>query len=121
MAKVIIMGDFNAELESKSLQSLLEDNKLHVFLNYKDIKYTKIPGSHKYQGNWSVIDHILISTSLLEGNNTLSHKICHMDFLLEEDKTYSGFKPNRTYAGPRYKGGTSDHLPVLLTITPKQD
>ena len=38
-------------------------------------------------------------------------------FLLEEDKSYLGVKPRRTYIGPRYNGGVSDHLPILLKIS----
>jgi hypothetical protein len=37
-------------------------------------------------------------------------------FLLEEDKTYSGMKPFRTYSGYKYNGGFSDHLPVYVDI-----
>ena len=39
------------------------------------------------------------------------------EFLLEEDKSYLGVKPRRTYIGPRYNGGVSDHLPILLKIS----
>lgn len=38
-------------------------------------------------------------------------------FLLEADKSYLGVKPRRTYIGPRYNGGVSDHLPILLKIS----
>ena len=37
-------------------------------------------------------------------------------FLLEEDEKYYGKKPFRTYLGPRYHGGFSDHLPVYLDL-----
>jgi hypothetical protein len=37
-------------------------------------------------------------------------------FLLEEDEKYYGKKPFRTYLGPRYNGGISDHLPVYLDL-----
>ena len=35
-------------------------------------------------------------------------------FLLEPDTAWLGDKPRRTYAGPRYNGGLSDHLPIIL-------
>jgi hypothetical protein len=37
-------------------------------------------------------------------------------FLLEQDKRYLGLQPYRTYAGPRYIGGFSDHLPVYIDL-----
>jgi hypothetical protein len=37
------------------------------------------------------------------------------DFLLEEDKKGKK-RPYRTYMGPVYKGGFSDHLPVLIDL-----
>jgi hypothetical protein len=37
-------------------------------------------------------------------------------FLLEEDPSSLGSKPGRTFNGPRYSGGFSDHLPVFLTL-----
>ena len=37
-------------------------------------------------------------------------------FLLEEDKTYFGYKPCPTYRGPRYVGGYSDHLPIYIDL-----
>lgn len=36
-----------------------------------------------------------------------------MFFLLEEDKKYGGVKPHRTFLGPVYVGGISDHLPIV--------
>jgi hypothetical protein len=67
-----------------------------------------------------MIDQVLISESLL-GNNKLTYKpasisIFRDDFLLQEDETYGGFKPYRTFLGPRYVGGFSDHLPVTLEL-----
>ena len=35
-------------------------------------------------------------------------------FMCEPDKTYGGLRPFRTYQGPIYRGGYSDHFPVLL-------
>ena len=37
-------------------------------------------------------------------------------FLLTHDSAYAGQKPLRTYSGPRYLGGVSDHCPVLLRM-----
>ena len=36
------------------------------------------------------------------------------DCFLTEDRTHGGLKPLRTYSGPRYTAGVSDHLPIVL-------
>ena len=43
-------------------------------------------------------------------------KIADLPFLLEQDTKYGGLKPKRTYLGPYYHGGFSDHLPVYIDI-----
>ncbi|MBL7105412.1 MAG: endonuclease, partial [Bacteroidales bacterium] len=43
-------------------------------------------------------------------------KIFNPDFLFEEDMKYLGIKPFRTYSGPKYQGGFSDHLPIYLDL-----
>jgi hypothetical protein len=35
---------------------------------------------------------------------------------LEPDVAWLGDKPRRTYVGPRYNGGLSDHLPIILRL-----
>jgi len=121
-SKIILIGDFNSELTSNSIQYLMEGRHFSSLLNPDEIKFKTIGGSHKYQGHWSLIDHILISSSLACNSSMhLSHKIGHLNWMLEDDVSYSGIKPKRTYSGPRYLKGTSDHLPVILTIQYKKD
>lgn len=50
------------------------------------------------------------------GANPLMAAIFYRDFLLKDDDTYFGKKPFRTFIGPRYEGGYSDHLPVFIDI-----
>lgn len=121
-AKIIILGDFNASLQAESLHALISDHKLYSCLNPKKISGKAVAGTHKYQGTWSLIDHILISENLRNNPSIkIEHQIIQFDFLLEQDKAYSGIKPRRTYAGPRYIGGVSDHLPVILKIKSKKE
>lgn len=100
--KIIAMGDFNDEPK---------DSSLKVLSNYKNVSQ-EIDGTIKYRGKWQNFDQFITSQNL---NYTL--KTMKFDFLLEEDKSYGGLKPNRTYYGPIYHGGFSDHLPVLLTFS----
>lgn len=75
------------------------------------------PGSHKYQGEWNLLDQIIISASLTDTTATMhlvpgSVRIFAPPFLLTRDKTWRGRRPFRTYYGFKYEGGYSDHLPL---------
>lgn len=101
---LILMGDFNAENNSPQLKLLTRNH--HLIDRTARLK----PGTYKYQGEWSTLDHILTHTT------TLSHQETHilsLSFLTEPDPTNGGNKPHRTYLGPVYQGGVSDHLPVF--------
>lgn len=68
------------------------------------------PGTIKFQGKWEKID----GCPLLEGLRA-EERIFAPPCLLERD-SYGGEKPRRTFSGPRYLGGVSDHLPVIYLI-----
>lgn len=77
-----------------------------------------MPGSHKYQGQWSRLDQMIVSERLLSPQAPIrlrpgSFRVFDADFLLTEDKTWLGLRPFRAYYGYRYEGGFSDHLPIL--------
>lgn len=101
-AKCIVMGDFNDELKSRS-------HPLYA-AGMTDVTADARPGTYKYQGVWSTIDHLLITPPLL--NRLTGGGIAALPFMLEDDTTNGGKKPYRTFMGPRYVGGISDHLPV---------
>ncbi len=126
---ILIMGDFNDEPNGKSL---VED--LHSIIDYTQIENHKlyyippiiqdknVKGTYKYQANWNTIDQFIVSGNLINNNSLLKiqNGICHIctvPILLEDDATHLGKKPKRTYLGPRYLGGISDHLPIHLFLT----
>jgi len=127
-AKIIITGDFNDEPSDLSIISGLsayynfddpQNNRLYNPSHYlqKNI-YT---GSYKYKGSWNMLDQFIISGSLLDTTAGIysSQYDAHLyeaEYLLEKDDSYMGVKPYRTYLGPYYNGGYSDHLPVYLDI-----
>ena len=43
-------------------------------------------------------------------------KILPIPFLMTPDTGHAGLKPLRTYSGPRYLGGVSDHCPIWGTV-----
>lgn len=109
---IVIMGDFNDTPKNKSIMNL-DNNK---YLNRLENDH----GTHKYQGQWGVLDHIFVSNSLLDKNNKITVEgntnVFKQPFLLEEDKKYLGDKPFRTFVGFKYNGGFSDHLPVFINL-----
>lgn len=70
------------------------------------------PGTLKYHGRWEQIDWFFVSPAL----DSAAMNVFAPPFLLEPDAAWLGDKPRRTYVGPRYNGGLSDHLPIILTL-----
>jgi endonuclease/exonuclease/phosphatase family metal-dependent hydrolase len=122
---VVVMGDFNDGPFDKSLSQVLRaitDWGSPVPLDLYNLAAgyeTKNPvGSHKFRGQWNMLDQIIVSGSLLTGQTGLAasrecFSVFAAPFLLTEDTRYLGFEPFRTYKGPVYQGGFSDHLPVM--------
>lgn len=74
-------------------------------------------GTIRYEGNWELIDMFFVPPALA-GRCTM--EILAPSFLTVRDNVHSGDRPFRTWLGPRYIGGVSDHRPILLRITPPQ-
>ena len=125
--QVLIMGDFNDYPTNRSVRQILQaeapapatpplDDRLYHLLARKS-KEERNYGSYKYQGEWRLLDHLIVSGNLLKADAPLTTDEVHagvarLPFLLIPDKKFGGVQPFRTYIGPRYKGGISDHLPV---------
>jgi hypothetical protein len=123
-AKILLMGDFNATPKEKCFTDLLKTlpypgNENPEYLTNLSTQWTKsAPGTIRNAGQWEVFDQMICSHNLLTNNKLRigQSEICDFDFLLEPDPAYLGEKPFRTYLGPVYHGGTSDHLPVKVVI-----
>ena len=117
-AKIIITGDFNDEPTDSSIYYYLKAhsdtsfNDKGVLFNYMYEKKNNGEGSYKYRYEWNMLDQIIISKGLYNSKNKAT--ILKEDWLLKEDERYTGKTIYRTYYGPRYQGGFSDHLPVFL-------
>jgi hypothetical protein len=127
-ANIIIMGDFNDELGDESLlaiNKILGNDSIRngyslVNLSVKS-SLAVAEGTIKHEGSWNVFDQVLVSPAIITGSNGCKTRndraaIFRAGFLLEPDDSHSGFKPFRTYIGPAYHDGFSDHLPVSIII-----
>jgi hypothetical protein len=79
-------------------------------------------GSYNYRGNWNMLDQIIISRSVLSDRKGWhagygDGHILREEFLLYHDEKRQDYVPSRTYGGPNYFGGISDHLPVYFSLT----
>lgn len=99
-ARIVVMGDFNDT--DCTVAGIAEPP-------FKG--EPAAPGTLKYHGRWERIDHFFVSPTL-----DASMQIFAPEFLLEPDPAWLGPKPRRTYIGPRYNGGLSDHLPIIMML-----
>ncbi len=72
---------------------------------------TAAEGTIKYNGAWEKIDGYFA-----RGLN-ISETVFSDPLLSEPDRSFGGTKPHRTFSGPRYLGGISDHYPIVLVTT----
>lgn len=126
--KIIIMGDFNDYPTNKSITQVLEalpppaqtnGNKLYHLLARK-ARHRRF-GSYKYRGEWGLLDHLIVSGTLLDTSATIftgeaKAEVARLPYLLIKDEKYGGIQPFRTYHGMKYQGGYSDHLPVYVDL-----
>ena len=105
---VVAMGDFNDTPDSAPfdiIEGILYNKGLKLYENGR--------GTIRYEGKWELIDMFLTSKDLY-GRSVM--EIVEIPFLMVRDTRHSGMKPFRTYSGPRYIGGVSDHCPIILRV-----
>ncbi|MBO7192638.1 MAG: endonuclease/exonuclease/phosphatase family protein [Bacteroidales bacterium] len=103
---VITMGDFNDTPDAGTFGAIE-----NILVNKGIDLYEKGEGSIRYEGRWELIDMFMVSPEIEE--KTIM-EVCRVPFLMTWERKHPGEKPLRTYSGPQYIGGVSDHCPVLL-------
>ncbi len=124
-ANIVIMGDFNDMPDNRSIlmtllavpfecDQLTEEYTLNLY-NTAYKKYKSGYGTFFFQGNFNMLDQIIISKGLLDKKG-LDYNCDSFEIISNElNTTRSGqFKgaPFPTYGRGRYLGGYSDHFPV---------
>ncbi len=107
-ANIIAMGDFNDTPDADSF-SIIEG----TLVNMGTELHERGEGTIRYEGKWDLIDMFLVSRDMV---NFVDMEVCRVPFLMTWEKKHPGEKPLRTYSGPRYIGGVSDHCPIILKI-----
>lgn len=108
---VLLMGDFNSEPTDKIFQEIGKRLTSLMPQNRKELRQAQ--GTYYFRNIWGFLDHILVSTRLLSSIDK-SVNVGRFPFLLNEKGA-----PLRTYQGPIYKGGISDHLPIWVDLLSK--
>ena len=111
-AKIIVAGDFNDYHDSPALEYLYQHHLINISAGARGSHGAR--ATYRWHGEWRSLDQILLSESMQHPENAC--RIGDLPFLLEDDEKYGGKKPYRTYLGPRYLGGYSDHLPLVARI-----
>lgn len=106
---IVSMGDFNDTPHSPTF--MLAEG---ILVNKAVPLSERGEGSIRYRGKWELIDMFLVSDDIAENTEM---EIVKVPFLLVRDGNSAGKKPMRTYTGPAYSGGVSDHLPIVLKVT----
>lgn len=107
-SRIVAMGDFNDNLEGPQF-SVMD----RLMVNKALELHQKGEGTIRYEGRWDLIDMFMVSPAL---DRSSVMEIVRVPFLMTREKKHPGEKPFRTYSGPRYIGGVSDHCPVVLLI-----
>lgn len=122
---IVITGDFNAEPEEESMIIGLGVNteidqlkNTDLFNLMYDLRF--VAGTHSFENKWGILDQFIVSGNLLmkQSKTRIYHRtaqIFDMDFLIMEGAT-GARRPFRTYQGPKYIGGYSDHLPIIMDL-----
>lgn len=109
---IIFMGDLNDHPNNNAPKLISE--RLEPMISSLS---GPTQGTHYYNKEWGILDHIYISANLLDlksGVVSNSGKIYNFPFLMEEFK--GNIQPKRTFVGEKYIGGYSDHLPVSIEV-----
>ncbi len=126
-AKIIIMGDFNDEPSNKSLNEILmasgqkNSQNSNQLYNLMFDKHLLGYGTYYYKAGWNMLDNLIVSVALLDspGKYQLSFdggQIFSTRWMMYDNVKTGELTPNRSYSGPKYHGGYSDHLPVYMII-----
>ncbi len=104
---LVAMGDMNDTPDNPVYKELEP-----TLVNLAEPLARRGEGTIKYEGQWELIDMFFASPSARIG----PMRVLRIPFLMTPDGAYSGTKPLRTYSGPRYLSGVSDHCPITLRL-----
>ncbi|MCA1751812.1 MAG: hypothetical protein ABR572_07345 [Cryomorphaceae bacterium] len=121
---ILIMGDFNDYPNDISIIDHLRAKTTVEAAAPGDVINLSYPimykfGTHSFRGEWGVLDQIIVSQRFFTNGsmNIVPSDVGVFDapWLITRNAA-GGTTTYRTYMGPAYKGGYSDHLPTFIDI-----
>lgn len=122
----VIMGDLNDTPKNKSVKEGLKatsdstTSKATNLFNLVERLEKEGKGSHYYKGEKNMLDNLIVSTNLIGGKKLFVYAnggtIFEQDWLMERHPKSGEIQPFRTFVGPKFIGGYSDHLPVYFDL-----
>ncbi len=123
-AQIVIMGDFNDTPLDRSIRKVLNadaiNGKRNDLVNMFIQQQKADKGTSVHRGDWDVIDQIIVTKNFFKESSTFQLTSTEGTILMNDDLLYTYHngdqKPDATYGGRKYFGGTSDHLPVYVVL-----
>lgn len=113
--RILIMGDLNDTPMDASIREGLGAVCLPSG-ELVDLMCLDVPeghGSHNYKGEWAYLDQFIVDRATVE-------RVARAGAVRDERLMFRhpryGLSPDKTYSGTSYKGGFSDHLPIVLEL-----
>ncbi|PHR72582.1 MAG: endonuclease [Lutibacter sp.] len=127
-AKIITLGDFNDNPDSKSIKKTLRSKEKKKNTNDRELynpfanMYKRGFGSLGFRDNMNLFDQILLTSNFLPKESTdydsyLFYKaaIYNPNYLTTRKGRYKGY-PFRSWSNGNFTGGFSDHYPVYIYL-----
>ncbi len=129
-AKILLMGDLNDNPTSEGVVEVLKAKADKKNLSATDIynpwinMYKKGIGTESFQGEWNLIDQIMITGAFVKNPNDqwkyYKEEIFNKQFLTNQFGKDAGL-PHRSYTITHtWDNGFSDHYPVVMYFIKKQ-
>ena len=128
-AKILLMGDLNDNPTSEGVIEVIKAKSEKKDIGLTDIynpwinMYKRGMGTESYQGEWNLIDQIMISGAFIKNNNNqwkyYKEEIFNKPFLTNQFGKDKGL-PHRSYTIAHvWDNGFSDHFPVVMYFIKK--
>lgn len=128
--RIIVLGDFDAEPDATVMKEVLnatgrpDPAYKEELYNTHYLSFVNGAGTYANEGDFKVLDQILVSKSLMTNEAGLQyvrgsagiHTPDFSKFLFGKYKD----TPSRTFSGNLYLGGYSDHFPVYIQLRRKR-
>ena len=123
-SNIVILGDLNDEPDNTSLSKVLGavppgKPSPSGLVNLMYPPFDKGYGTVKFQRDWKMLDHVIVSEALLDGVGYRvegSKGVVYSAYWMEFHMNNGEVSPDRTYLGEKYTGGPGDHFPVYCRM-----